>query len=781
MSYFNTDWKTKWAEKKASMTETSDIDIEKTFADMASGFVANKVGDLMQDKYRIGFEVVKKNDDNTRMLGIFAFKVDKELIFAPVFFLSGQIKGPLLYRCDMHQFFPANKEWAQHLISSMEINSGEGISKAHRGNSTPMVDMGRLLMRPKSASADAEPQEVSIKEACAAVFGENIEEGLYKAAAEALPVGILKELLNEPNVGKQTAELIYKAAALEGSENLIRHLADLYGSPENLIPSEFQETVKEASDHSLGLVYGLTKESAAKPEQYFKDGFFMYDNRYKTDTCKVYIDNEKSLLTNVADAGVYDLLTTDGKFINDCICLNVNLDEKDIDCIGGCCCSDVPCGLNSATDPQVKIIIKDGKFNIVRNAKLLGIQKTNQEQIADEDNKNVATLDTVEPDNLYVAVSDNMSSASYPFYVKSKKTTDGVDYCKIHYYTTYSCDRDYIWVDYDANSKAIINKDATTDLTKSIFGKNTKFIKLNTSKYDTKNDSTCSCPSCESVQDSKKTIEHIDNLAQGDADVWVFNSFDLPTLKVNFDKSANYPYTIEDTLDGVQSVGLTRKEILVKLARDLSIHADDAYTIVDNAEAEGSCGFKWDGLNKIASRIHIVSRPMFQDTYTSSTGLPMQEPEKHVLAVSADQNFDDIPRVGDALNPIMATGLVTEGLPTATVISTSPEELKSLADMYKLPNVFEHGMVGTLANTFDAGQLLLKYIPKLQEALDSLGRIKFLFYWKPDDFERMYGSDDMTDLESEIESNFDRMGELVLNLIKRSDRIRKGEVKDGKF
>jgi hypothetical protein len=76
-----------WREKVAAMTEIDDIDIEKTFSDIASGFVANKVGDLMKDQHRIGFEIVKKNEDNTRMIGVFAFKVDRELLFAPVFFL----------------------------------------------------------------------------------------------------------------------------------------------------------------------------------------------------------------------------------------------------------------------------------------------------------------------------------------------------------------------------------------------------------------------------------------------------------------------------------------------------------------------------------------------------------------------------------------------------------------------------------------------------------------------------------------------------------------------
>ena len=85
--FISSDWR-----KQASMTAANDLDIEKAFSDQASGFVENKVGDLMKDEYRIGFEIVKKNDSNTRMVGVFAFRVDKDLIFAPVFFINGEIK-----------------------------------------------------------------------------------------------------------------------------------------------------------------------------------------------------------------------------------------------------------------------------------------------------------------------------------------------------------------------------------------------------------------------------------------------------------------------------------------------------------------------------------------------------------------------------------------------------------------------------------------------------------------------------------------------------------------
>jgi len=66
--------------------------------------------------------------------------------------------------------------------------------------------------------------------------------------------------------------------------------------------------------------------------------------------------------------------------------------------------------------------------------------------------------------------------------------------------------------------------------------------------------------------------------------------------------------------------------------------------------------------------------------------------------------------------------------------------------------------------------MLDKYLPKMEQALDCTGRILFLFYQKPSDFQSLYGVDDMTQLEQKIRSNFQSYGDLVLDLLKKSRR-----------
>jgi len=64
--------------------------------------------------------------------------------------------------------------------------------------------------------------------------------------------------------------------------------------------------------------------------------------------------------------------------------------------------------------------------------------------------------------------------------------------------------------------------------------------------------------------------------------------------------------------------------------------------------------------------------------------------------------------------------------------------------------------------------MLDKYAPGLEKGLDLLGRSLFLFYWKPQDFEKAFGVDDMTNLENMILSNFKSLGDLVLKFLKKN-------------
>jgi len=64
--------------------------------------------------------------------------------------------------------------------------------------------------------------------------------------------------------------------------------------------------------------------------------------------------------------------------------------------------------------------------------------------------------------------------------------------------------------------------------------------------------------------------------------------------------------------------------------------------------------------------------------------------------------------------------------------------------------------------------MIQQYVPDLSQALDKIGRILFLLYWRPEDFTERYGADDQSELENMLMSTFKQYGDLVLELLKRN-------------
>ena len=93
------------------------------------------------------------------MVGIFAFKVGEELIYAPAFFINGSIKGTdLLYRHKSKTFVPLTTDWATYLVGIQQNKSGAAIDKGQ--NSADGLNVKKLIMPPdysqsKSASYSA--------------------------------------------------------------------------------------------------------------------------------------------------------------------------------------------------------------------------------------------------------------------------------------------------------------------------------------------------------------------------------------------------------------------------------------------------------------------------------------------------------------------------------------------------------------------------------------------------------------------------------------------------
>ena len=860
MNFINSDsWR-----KQAALTATSDADIEKAFADMASGFVENKIPALMKGNHNIGFEIVKKNDENTRMVGIFAFKINRSLIFAPVFFLNGEIKGPLLYRCDTKTFVPATKEWAAYLVSALESEEGKAVSKDERKKSMPLVRMERINMRPgrsKAASAVKEvidtpvkwhkgdptptpnsncvivfedeynPKEVNWGKECpcgctsikiaswddgtftchvpgvdafhmdhnagiafaAAGNGQSVAidgPGGYQfeipatgvaqikkaffdksatttdwgAVSDAMnwaiqPQGLIRDMMHEEDYGKTVAEAVTKAASAD--YNFAEMLATIYGSPENMIPKSFAISEKRASvldPGEVGFVNKIdvfTKSATPVPPEFFDDGFFMYDSR--PDSAKsVTVVRQDNALLSANTPGIYSVLLRDGSFEDNVIILHDGNGGHDREHF--VVRRRYSPFWDSTMDKNTMLLIKDGK--ITRGDQIIGKQT--------EELSSAKFEDTVQKGKLYVVVVNNTGYGPYMIIDSDEK--DGVKFLKVKSVSPHYCNDSSRHFVHSSAERVILNKDTETRISKGVWGKDAKFIPISSEVTESRHSERGDDPWKEDSYGDLK-IGKIENLAtNADISDFIFGRFHAHKVVVEKQHTREDGVKFRMNVDGHNLAPMGKKAAMKALAVDLRIDGPQVYEFLKKADAENVVEFYIEPHEKIASRLRLIDHPMFDEDMDDTHGISIQPIQTFKLDTHGDQLFEAPSSVGDMWNPTSLTGL-----PDSTVLSSDPGELRALADTYKLPNVFEHGVIGTLANAFNAISLVDKYVAKLEDGVDALGRLKFLIHWSPQDFEKAYGSDSMVNMEAQVDENFKSLGDLLLDLLKKTERQRKGE------
>ena len=212
-----------------------------------------------------------------------------------------------------------------------------------------------------------------------------------------------------------------------------------------------------------------------------------------------------------------------------------------------------------------------------------------------------------------------------------------------------------------------------------------------------------------------------------------------------------------------------RSPRLSKLAATLGLmtHCGLAQTaaeeILQKAASGPRCGFYYKPFTKAGYQLNFNQWPELDARYGNEFNV-LQEPAVDT-ALRVDQVRPEIQRhrVGD----ILPVGGGENG--DASDLSTmAPMDIYNLSKEKGTSAMFEHGVVGSLVQTYDSMAMVDKYMPDLEQGLDKLGRLLFLFYWKPEDFSRAYGTDDQPQLEYKLASCFKSLGDLVIELLRKN-------------
>ena len=114
--------------KVAELGGSPDTPFEVAFANLAHSYLRDRAANLME--YEVGFSLIEKNSENTKAVGVFGFKVGDQWLYAPVFFLNGDLKGhELLYIKNQDMFVPLKDTWLSYLLGRKPALLGQQVGR----------------------------------------------------------------------------------------------------------------------------------------------------------------------------------------------------------------------------------------------------------------------------------------------------------------------------------------------------------------------------------------------------------------------------------------------------------------------------------------------------------------------------------------------------------------------------------------------------------------------------------------------------------------------------
>lgn len=124
-----------------------ETEFEQAFSSLAYAYLRDKAPRLLD--HMIGFQLVDRNDDNTKAMGVFGFQLGSQWLYAPVFFLNGDLKGhELLYLKNNDSFVPMKENWINYIMSRKPHILGEASASKLRDLGGVYPDIRTLSIPP---------------------------------------------------------------------------------------------------------------------------------------------------------------------------------------------------------------------------------------------------------------------------------------------------------------------------------------------------------------------------------------------------------------------------------------------------------------------------------------------------------------------------------------------------------------------------------------------------------------------------------------------------------
>lgn len=760
---------------------TTDQQFEKTLSDLAFAHLQDAAPALVD--YMLGFQVLDVNDDQTRGTGIFGCKVGKEMIYLPVFFLNGELKGSeLMYLKNQDIFVPLQEAWVQYILNRKPHQLGEATDTTMKDLAGTGLDLFALGQSPqnygKMASEAPKPAFYMIKKGNK-LRSIRIPCWTRDQHPDYAEVGrALKTSANADHYKQAASRLDLcaflsecKPLAVKSFINAMVKNAGFGKSVLNFYPIEKLTSIKPK----------LVKRAEATPqlpdvriitygERNSYDGLMLDDNDksrlmngeivikdHRKDTTNVYKLSTPLAIQPPNVTGVYELYTKFGDLIKCFIIVS----PMEIRYNGGAlCCKSY--GRRAQKDPlQLEIINLDGQGKWSGPIDNVYARPIGDSLLTGSNGYKTATkeVSSISEGETYALV-DGQGHGTQCFHVLRKSELPDGD---IHLHVTTELDpSEYTLNNWNEGSEIVIVKGRTGAI---------KFVS-----------DTIFAPA-DSVRAIKVDVKKVKRDENGNRLEWD-NNYGMPKPgdpklieRLVWGDSAVIPMKIYSTgteyditlgnVDGSTKAASMKSgmQALRHLVFDLGINGDVSLALLKKADV--------DSIHKKASKYLIKKSayPMLGTGPTAPSEIPNATSMDPMLGVQSTQ-------------PQSSTQAI-EGMQADpndfNLYDPNPQLDKNIYQMVDEASqsgqkeVFDTAMIGGLISTADSDAMVDKYIGDLILGMDRVGRIYFLYLQKYDNFKERYGQEDLIELEDSLKNTFKSMGDLILFLKQKTAETGKAQ------
>lgn len=309
---------------KLSETNT---DMEQRLHELVMPQIRSRLPKLMPTM--VGFELLDCDDDELNATGIYAFRVGQQMVYIPVFYKEGQVKGlNLLYLANDDLFLPAEEEWVEYIVNRQPFTTGRLVNRSELRQDS----LNNFRNVADSFGRSGSYQGKIAGELGAKLAANVFASDFYKSAAARCDLAVLLtrfpksatlQLLNTMSTNDDFGRAVLqfypyeKLAVITDKIIKTKRTAALSANPIGLgIQPEDKPIILTSDDNSLA-GQDLTDEER---EEIRRDGVAVHDPKKVTE---VYRTEAPMDWFSPSEQGCYKILTPTGKVVEAAIFSNI--------------------------------------------------------------------------------------------------------------------------------------------------------------------------------------------------------------------------------------------------------------------------------------------------------------------------------------------------------------------------------------------------------------------------------------------------------------------------